>query len=115
MEATPEPVGPNAVRAELDDANDLILYCRGEAFARLRDLLAAEAENPDALPADPDVIQSVLLARDEPVPDTPPADPAYAERTWLDLPALFGCLAGMVAVFAVFCIGVVTVARWCFG
>lgn len=114
MSDTPEPLGPNAVRAELDDANDLILYCGAEAFARLRDLLAAEAENPDALPPDPDVIQSVLLARDEPVPEPPAGEPVPPERAWLSLSVLFGCLATMVAVVAVFCVGAVTVVRWCF-
>lgn len=114
MSATPEPLGPNAVRAELDAANDLILYCGAEAFARLRDLLAAEAENPDALPPDPDVIQSVLLARDEPAAEPPPVEPEPDGRAWLDLPLLFGCLATMVAVVAVFCVGAVTVVRWCF-
>jgi hypothetical protein len=113
MSDTPDPVGPNSIRADLDADGELILYCGSEAFARLRDLLAAEAADTNSLPADPGEIESIVVVRDEPVPESP-ADQTPIDATWRNTVPMVGCLFVMAALFAVFCAGLVTVVRWLF-
>lgn len=112
MSDTPEPVGPNSIRAECHDG-ELVLSCGSDAFARLRDLLAAEAADTNSLPTDPGEIESVVIVRDELVPEAP-AEQAPIDATWRDAVPMLSCLVVMAPLFAVFCAGLVTVVRWLF-
>ena len=104
MDPTPAQPGSASIKAEFDEGQ-LTLCCEGEAFDRLRDLLAAEGGGLEALEVTPGEVVWVLVVHAGQC--RPPG-----RLTWAETATTYSCLAVLAAMVIVFFIGLGTVIGW---